>query len=116
MAKGTVRLSAAAETDFQGIIEWTIEQFGEDQALVYGETIALALESLAEQGSALIDAKRRDEIQRGLYSLHVARDGRKGRHFIMFRIVPREPNVIEVLRLLHDSMDLPRHFHTTEEP
>jgi toxin ParE1/3/4 len=104
-----VRLTAAAEKDFRDIVEWTVAQFGDVQALVYAETIALALESLAE-GPSHNDAKRRDEIQKGLYSLHVARKGRKGRHFVIFRIAPRARAVIEVLRLLHDSMDIPRHF------
>jgi toxin ParE1/3/4 len=115
VSQWTVRLTAAAEKDFQDIVEWTVEQFGDEQALVYAETIALALEALGE-GPAPIDAKRRDEIQRGLYSLHVARQGRKGRHFVMFRIAPRARGVIEVLRLLHDSMDLPRHFQIPDEP
>jgi plasmid stabilization system protein ParE len=34
MSQWTVRLSAAAEKDFQSIVEWTIEYFGETQALV----------------------------------------------------------------------------------
>ena len=114
MSQWTVRLSAAAEKDFQDIVEWTVEQFGDEQALVYAETIALALEALAERPLP-IDAKRRDEIQKGLYSLHVARQERKGRHFVMFRIASRARDVIEVLRLLHDSMDLPRHFQIPHE-
>ena len=114
MSRWTVRLTAAAEKDFQGIVEWTIKQFGEAQALVYAETIALALEALAE-GPSLVDARRRDEILKGLCSLHVARQGRKGRHFTMFRVAPRGGDVIEVLRLLHDSMDLPRHFQAPDE-
>lgn len=47
--------------------------------------------------------------------LHVARNGRKGRHFIMFRVEDiEEENQIDVLRLLHDSMDLERHLPPTE--
>lgn len=114
MSRWTVRLTAVAQKDFQAIVEWSIEKFGEAQALAYAETIALALEALA-QGPSLIDAKRRDEIQKGLCSLHVARQGRKGRHFIMFRIPRRGGYVVEVLRLLHDSMDLPRHFQIPDE-
>ena len=115
MSQWTVRLTAAAEKDFEDIVEWTVQQFGDEQALAYAETIALALQALAD-GPSLIDAKRRDEIQRGLHSLHVARQGRKGRHFVMFRIARRARHVIEVLRLLHDSMDLPRHFRIPDEP
>jgi toxin ParE1/3/4 len=40
--------------------------------------------------------------------MHVAWQGKKGRHFVMFRVAPER--VIEVLRLLHDSMDLSRHW------
>ena len=113
MSQWAVRLSAAAENDFQGIIEWTIEHFGETQALVYAETLALALEALAE-GPSLADAKQRDEILKGLCSFHVARRGRKGRHIIMFRVATRGGNIVEVLRVLHDSMDHPRHFRSSD--
>jgi len=51
-----------------------------------------------------------------MYTLHVARHGRRGRHFVVFR-VGRESDhgVIEVLRLLHDSMDLQRHLRSDKE-
>jgi toxin ParE1/3/4 len=54
--------------------------------------------------------KPRDEIAPGLLTLHVARKGRHGRHFLLFR-VSREAGheVIDVLRVLHDAMDLARH-------
>lgn len=111
----TVRLSAAAEADFAHIIQWTSEKFGDTQALVYAETLSMALGALTE-GPAIIGAKARDEILKGLFSLHVARQGHKGRHFIMFRLGTRgSGNIIEVLRLLHDSMDLSHHFGVSEE-
>jgi toxin ParE1/3/4 len=103
----SVRLTAAAERDFQRIIEWTADEFGDAQARVYAQTLVVALEA-PEPRPSIIGAKRRDEILKGLFSLHVARQGRKGRHFILFRVA-RTGNVIEVLRLLHDSMDLRRH-------
>lgn len=104
----TVRLSAAAASDFEHIIDWTIEHFGESQALAYSETLSLAIEALTD-GSSVAGAKQRDEILKGLYSLHVARQGRKGSHFVIFRVAANG-DAIEVLRLLHDSMDLPRHL------
>lgn len=111
----TVRLSTAAEADFEHIIQWTSEHFDDAQAIVYAETLSLALAALTE-GPAIVGAKARDEILKGLFSLHVARQGRRGRHFIMFRLAPRgSGNVIEVLRLLHDAMDLPRHFGPSGE-
>lgn len=105
----SVRLSASAEADFEQIVQWTLEQFGDRQALVYAETVRLALQALSG-GPNVIGVKARDEILKGLFSLHVAREGRKGRHVVMFRIASRGAGeVIEVLRLLHDSMDLARH-------
>jgi toxin ParE1/3/4 len=41
----TVRLTATADADFEQIVQWTIDQFGERQAQVYAETISLALET-----------------------------------------------------------------------
>jgi len=110
-----VRLTAAAGADFEDILHWTVEQFGEAQARVYAETLSAALEALTA-GPTAPGIKARDDIARGLFTLHVARLGRKGRHFVVFRIGrDREREVIEVLRLLHDAMDLPRHVPPLDE-
>ena len=111
----TVRLTAAAEADFEEILRWTVGQFGDAQARIYAETLSAALNDLAA-GPTVIGARKRDDILKGIFTLHVARKGRKGRHFVIFR-VGRAPDhdVIEVLRLLHDAMDLPRHLPPTEE-
>ena len=95
--------------DVEHIFDWTETQFGEAQAFAYLDTLSAALESLTG-GPDVIGARSRDEIAKGLRTLHVARLGRKGRHFILFRIRrDRKHDVIDVLRLLHDSMDLARH-------
>ncbi len=90
-------------------------EFGDAQARTYAETLSAALNDLAA-GPTVIGAKKRDDILKGLFTLHVARKGREGRHFVMFR-VGRAPDhdVIEVLRLLHDTMDLQRHLPPAEE-
>ena len=116
VARGwTVRLTAAAEADFEEILRWTQEQFGEAQARIYAGTVSAALNDLAA-GPNVIGARKRDDILKGIFTLHVARKGHKGRHFVMFR-VGRTPDgdVIDVLRLLHDAMDLPRHLPTADE-
>ena len=111
-----LRLTAAAEADFQGILRWTLEQFGKAQAHAYAETMSSALESLTA-GPRVVGAKARNDIGNGIFALHVARRGRKGRHFIVFRVGhDKDRDVIEVLRLLHDAMDLARHLPPTEEP
>ena len=71
-----MRLSASAEADFEQIVQWTIEQFGERQALVYAQTITLTLQALSA-GPEAIGVKARDDILKGLFSLHIAREGAK---------------------------------------
>jgi toxin ParE1/3/4 len=111
----TVRLTAAAEADFQEILRWTLAQFGEAQARVYAETLSVALKALAA-GPTVTGARERNEIAKGLSTFHIARKGRRGRHFVVFRIGHDQGReVIEVLRVLHDSMDLQRHLPPTDE-
>ncbi|HEY4352058.1 MAG TPA: type II toxin-antitoxin system RelE/ParE family toxin [Paraburkholderia sp.] len=105
----SVRLTKSAEQDFGDIIRWSAEQFGKAQARVYAETLSIAIQDLTS-GPAVTGGIARDDILRGLFTLHVTRKGRKGRHFIMFRVADRENRVIDVLRVLHDAMDLPRHI------
>ena len=102
----TLRLSVQAEQDISDILAWTDSHFGEQQARVYVETLGLALEVLIDGPDAL-GVKPREDIASGVCVLHVARNGRKGRHFIVFRVSGE--NIIDVLRVLHDSMDLGRH-------
>lgn len=102
----TVRLAQQAEQDYIEILQWTTKTFGKGQASTYAETMALAIEALAD-GPDVLGARARDDIQRGIRTLHVARQGRAGRHFVVFRASGSD---IDVLRLLHDSMDLSRHL------
>lgn len=116
-AKGRwrVRLAVAAEADFHQILRWTAERFGEAQARAYADTLSQAIEALGE-GPRVAGARARDDIAKGLIALHVARGGRKGRHFVLYRVgSPARPPAIDVLRLLHDAMDLRRHLEPGEE-
>ncbi|HRO58686.1 MAG TPA: type II toxin-antitoxin system RelE/ParE family toxin [Burkholderiaceae bacterium] len=110
-----VRLAAAAETDFRNIVLWTSDNFGARQARTYSVTLSIALRALTK-GPLESGATPRDDIGRGIYTLHAARHGRKVRHFVVFR-VGRDihGDVIDVLRLLHDAMDLPQHIPPESE-
>jgi toxin ParE1/3/4 len=109
----TVRLTENAETDYQNIIAWTLREFGDWQARIYADTLSAALVALTA-GPTTVGARERSEIGRGLFTLHVARDGRKGRHFVLFRVrTDEQQRPIEVLRLLHDAMDLRLHTSGT---
>jgi len=104
-----VRLGAEAEKDFVRILKYTADAFGERQAAIYQTTLIDALTAL-HSGPDVPASASRGEILPGLQSLHVARQGRRGRHFIMRRALGGE--VIEVVRILHDAMDLACHIPT----
>jgi toxin ParE1/3/4 len=106
-----LHLSAAAERDYRDILGWTLEHFGQMQVQAYADTLTFALKSLVA-GPGIAGVKQRAELGVDIYSLHVARNGRKGRHFVIFRVnISQDQNTIDVLRILHDSMDLLRHLH-----
>jgi len=107
-----IRLAERAELDFLGIVAWTAENFGARQAEYYAETVTSAIEALHD-GPEIPGAKARDDIGSGIRTLHVARQGRKGRHVVVFK--EAEGRIIDVLRLLHDSMDLARHVPTAND-
>jgi len=102
-----VELTLDAERDFAEIVRWTRKTFGAWQAQTYKATLREALKAL-HSGPNITGVKRRDDLGPGIHTLHVARNGRKGRHFIVFRTGGGQ--TIDVLRLLHDSMDLANHL------
>jgi toxin ParE1/3/4 len=105
-----VRTSAAAKADFKDILRWTRDRFGTQQAQVYLETLTLALEDLCA-GPQGVGCTLRSDIGPDIYTLHVARKGRHGRHFLVFRVRPlQDQPVLELLRILHDSMEMKRHL------
>lgn len=105
--KWRVRLGAAAELDFANILKWTAENFGPRQSRTYRDTLIRAIADLAN-GPDVAGSRTRDEIMRGLRTLDVARHGRRGSHFLMYRVATQR--TVEIVRILHDSMDLQRHI------
>jgi toxin ParE1/3/4 len=101
-----VRLGAAAELDFANILKWTAENFGARQSRVYRDTLVQAIGELAD-GPDAAGSRARDDIMAGLRTFHIARRGRRGSHFLMYRAAPN--STIEIVRILHDRMDLQRH-------
>ncbi|HET8995908.1 MAG TPA: type II toxin-antitoxin system RelE/ParE family toxin [Acetobacteraceae bacterium] len=105
-----VRLSASAEADYDAILRWTMQRFGVAQAEVYARTLAASLARL-ERGPTIPGARRRDEIAAGLLTIHA---GRRARHVILFRVAEAEDRAIDVLRILHEAMDIGRHVPESE--
>jgi len=110
--KWRVRLGGAAELDFANILKWTTENFGARQSRLYRDTLVQAIGELTG-GPDVAGSKARDEIMRGLRTLHVARHGRRGRHFLLYRVAPG--GIIEIGRILHESMDVQRHLPYTDD-
>jgi toxin ParE1/3/4 len=105
----TLEISSMALRDYQDILVWTRTQFSSQQARIYAQTIESALQDL-RQGPDMAGVRWRPELGVGIASLHVARNGYKGRHMVIFRVASlKDTAVIKVLRVLHDSMDLQRH-------
>lgn len=107
-----VHAGAVAQTDFRAIIDWTNERFGPEQAHSYGAILVDALDALGG-GPTALGVKARPDIGPNLYTLHAARQGHRARHFILFRTVTGHHR-IEVLRILHDAMDVARHVPHAE--
>jgi len=103
-----VRNTAAADADFRAIKRWTTDHFGAIQAASYAQTMIQSLKALCA-GPQTAGCKLRDEIGPDIYSLHVARRGQPGRHVVILR-VNHARHQIDILRILHDSMDMPRHL------
>jgi toxin ParE1/3/4 len=91
----TVRLSDAAEADYDDILRWTVQRFGASQATRYGNLLAQTLARL-ERGPNIPGMRQRDAIGAGLRTLHA---GRRGRHIILFRSGGERDRPVDVLRI-----------------
>ncbi len=102
-----VQLAIEAEKDLLRIVEYTQDNFGYKQAVTYRNIIVTAL-ALLENGPNILGSLTKDEISHGMRCLHVARGKRHGRHIILYRAASN--NCIEVIRILHDAMDIAQHI------
>ena len=102
-----VRKGPAVDADYADILRWTMRNFGKMQARMYAETLGSALRDLGT-GPHIRGSKPCADLAGDIYTLHVARNGRAGRHFVVFRVNSAQ-HQIDILRILHDSMDLQRH-------
>ena len=98
MSKDFYILSKIADQDLEAIFDYTMEEFGFDQA----EKYLLEIEGIFQ--NLIINpqiGKKRDEIKQGLYSFP------KDNHIIFYRILD---NHIRIVRVLHGSQDITKYF------
>lgn len=96
-----------ARRDFASIVAWSADRFGDVQARRYADLVSSTIARLGD-GPTVAGARPRPEIAAGLLTLHVGRTGRRARHLVPLRGDPSARSV-DVLRILHDAMDLARH-------
>ncbi len=92
-----VAFSPAAAADLDDIWDYTAEEWGADQADRYTDDIQSTCNSLARG-----EKRGRDVDVRSSYLKHAV-----GKHFVFFRTTKVG---IEVIRILHQSMDVGRHL------
>jgi len=111
------RISAAARTDIVDILRLSQTQFGDQARQRYQALILAALHDIAGVPTR-IGSHDCDEIAPGLRSYHLiySRQQAKNlqgtvknpRHIVFYRVA--NDDVIEVIRLLHDAMDVQLHL------
>ena len=98
MAK--IRLSRKAIADLDGIWDYTVQTWSEEQAVVYYRQIYNAIQSL--DSIPLFLEKKYDIVKPGVLGYRV------GHHVIFYK--RDKDGTISVERILHERMDYQRHL------
>jgi toxin ParE1/3/4 len=105
-----VRLSPRAAGDLVDVLQWSLDAFGTLAAQRYEQLLYRALADLAADPHRA-GVKSREDLRSGLYSYHLYYSRRRGRgnvlvsrprHAVFFTV---RPDLIDVIRILHDAMD-----------
>ncbi|MDU9402578.1 type II toxin-antitoxin system RelE/ParE family toxin [Pseudomonas sp. zfem004] len=116
MNRLVVRISPQAYTDIADTLRFTEVRLGEALRSQYQDLLQATFHSLAEE-PVHINSRLRDELSPGLRSLHLSfnvlqmTDGRvvSPRHIVFYRTGTDQ--VVEILRVLHDAMEIARHLN-----
>ncbi len=99
-----IRLHPRAEDDIADVLAYTLERFGLQQYQRYEQIIEEALARVARRP----DVGRAFSGRAGLFLYSIGRRGRRASHQLLYRALA--DGRVEILRLLHDSMDVSRHI------
>ena len=91
-------LSSEADQDISDIFDYTEVEFGLDQAVSYASALDECFSQLVGNPEL---GRERDEIREGLRSIT------SGSHIVFYHILKDR---IRIVRILHGSRDLPKHF------
>lgn len=96
--------SPRARRDVAEVLRYTRDRWGKAQAREYRDLINAALKAIiVNPGRGKAQSTRP-----GVLSYHIKQPGRHARHIVFYRV--RSSGVLEIIRLLHDSMDFDRHL------
>lgn len=87
-------LSEPAVVDLEDIYDYTVDNFGDEQAADYLTELEVAFDCLSNNPEL---GRLRNEIRKGLRSIA------KGSHTIFYRVLP---DAITIIRVLHSSRDI----------
>jgi toxin ParE1/3/4 len=96
--------SPLARRDIVDVLKYTRERWGKDQAWEYRNLIREALNAIAAE-------PQRGKVRGtrpGILSYHIKQPGRDARHIVFYRV--SGAGTLEIVRLLHDSMDFDEHL------
>ena len=97
--------SPRAKNDIKRVLQYTLKKWGEGQAWEYSALIEEALDTVG------VDPARGKSVTAGpagVLRFHIRQTGRDARHVLFYRI--GVDGTVEIIRLLHDSMDFERHL------
>jgi plasmid stabilization system protein ParE len=98
--------SALAKADVRAVLHATAVQFGPLQVRTHRAAIASARKRLQENPQL---GHHRDGLPPEGRLLHISEPGRPASHFFLYRLNAAK-NRVEVLRLLHEAMDIPQYW------
>ena len=112
-----VIIAPKARGDIVSILAWTEENFGPQTSKRYAALIATAVEQVGANPE-LAGSSPRPEIADNCRTYHLffsrksagraASRIHRPRHFLLYRVT--EPGMVEIGRVLHDSMELKAHL------
>lgn len=119
------RFSISAGEDFVEILSWSAVHFGEAAAKRYKRLISTAIQQIC-QNPERIGSIALSEFGAGIRAYHLrfsrsaaakaAGSVNRPRHWVVYKVLSHQE--IEIVRLVHDSMEFDRHlprFRSTEE-
>ena len=99
----TCRFSLSAEGDLEGILAYSIDEWGIEQTAPYRDQLLGCCQLIAQQTML---GRSCDDIRPGYLRIQA------GRHVLFFK---RDAGGVRIVRILHDRMDPFRHLEDDDE-